>query len=126
MLDRGGGPGKGRSRGLDSGLNSDQPDHPDSMKINVARDIVPIGEFKTHASEMLRVLEQTGRPLVITQHGSPKAVVITPEAFEELAYRRFVRDKVKAGIRSAEVGKTRSLAAARDHLKKRIRATATR
>ena len=96
------------------------------MKINVARDIVPIGEFKTHASEMLRTLEHTGRPLVITQHGRPQAVVITPEAFEELAYRRDVRNKVDAGIRSAELGKTWSLSAARDHLKKRIRARAAR
>lgn len=96
------------------------------MKINVARDIVPIGEFKTHASEMIRSLAKTGRPLVITQHGSPQAVVITPEEFEELAYRRFVRDKVEAGSRSAEVSKPYSLAAARDHLKKRIRAKAAR
>jgi prevent-host-death family protein len=96
------------------------------MKINVARDIVPIGEFKTHASEMLRTLEQTGRPLVITQHGKPQAVVITPEEFEELAYRRDVRNKVEAGIRSAQLGKAWLLAAARDHLKKRIRASATR
>jgi prevent-host-death family protein len=96
------------------------------MKINVARDIVPIGEFKTHASEMLRVLEQTGRPLVITQHGRPKAVVVSPEEFEELSYTRYVREKVEAGIRSTEVGKTHSLAAARAHLKKRIRAKAAR
>jgi prevent-host-death family protein len=96
------------------------------MKINVARDIVPIGEFKTHASEMLRTLERTGRPLVITQHGKPQAVVVTPAEFEELAYRRSVREKVDAGIRSAELGKTWSLAAARDHLKKRIRGRAAR
>ena len=96
------------------------------MKINVARDIVPIGEFKTHASEMLRTLGSTGRPLVITQHGKPQAVVITPEEFEELAYRRNVRNKIEAGARSAELSKTWSLAAARDHLKKRIRARAAR
>jgi len=96
------------------------------MKVSVARDIVPVGEFKTHASEMLRVLERTGRPLVITQHGRAKAVVITPEEFEELAYTRFVRDKVRAGARAAELGKTYTLAAAREHLKKRIRAKAAR
>lgn len=96
------------------------------MKVNVARDFVPIGEFKTHASELLRSLEDTGRAFVITQHGRPQAVVITPEEFEELAYRSDVRNKVSAGIRSAEIGKAWSLSAARAHLKKRIRARVAR
>jgi hypothetical protein len=61
-----------------------------------------------------------------TQHRRVKPVVIKPGEVEQLAYRRFVRDKVMAGIRSAEFGETHSLAAARDHLKKRIRAKATR
>jgi hypothetical protein len=62
----------------------------------------------------------------LRRSGAPQAVVITPDEFEELAYRRNVRSKVDAGIRSAELGKTWSLSAARDHLKKRIRARAAR
>ena len=54
-------------------------------KINVAEDIVPIGEFKTHASQLVRHLHATGRPVVITQNGKPTAVVVTPAAFEERA-----------------------------------------
>jgi hypothetical protein len=51
---------------------------------------------------------------------------LTPKELEEPAYRRNVRSKVEAGIRSAEAGKAWSLAAARDHLKRRIRARAAR
>ncbi|MGK3963794.1 type II toxin-antitoxin system Phd/YefM family antitoxin [Sorangium sp. So ce118] len=71
-------------------------------KINVAEDIVPIGEFKTHASELLRQLHATQRPLVITQNGKPAAVVITPDAFEEIERRELVKAKVAAGIASVE------------------------
>jgi prevent-host-death family protein len=54
--------------------------------LHVAEDIVPIGEFKTHASELLRRLATSRRPLVITQNGRPAAVVLTPEEFDSLGY----------------------------------------
>ena len=37
--------------------------------------------------------------MVITQNGRAAAVVLTPEAFEELGHRAFVRSKIGAGIR---------------------------
>jgi prevent-host-death family protein len=73
-------------------------------KINVAEDIVSIGHFKTHASELLDKLHATRRPLVITQNGKPAAVVLTPEEFDDLGYHQHVREKVAAGLASAEHG----------------------
>jgi prevent-host-death family protein len=90
-------------------------------KINIVEDIVPIGEFKTHASQLLRRMRDTRSPLVITQNGRPSAVVITPEEFEELGYREFVRAKVRAGIVSAERGRTVSAATLRNRLRARVR-----
>ncbi len=77
-------------------------------KLNVAEDIIPIADFKTHASEYLRNMHRTHRPMVITQNGKPTAVVLTPEDFEALGYREFVKAKIKAGIESAESGPNRS------------------
>lgn len=85
-------------------------------KLKVSEDIVPIGEFKTHASELLRRMHDSGRPMVITQNGRPAAVVLTPEDFDELGYRAFVRAKVKAGIQSAK-RKTHSASDIREHFK---------
>ena len=92
-------------------------------KINVAEDIIPIGEFKTHASELLRQLHETQRPLVITQNGRPAAVVITPERFEEVEYRELVKAKVQAGLESAATEPTIPAVEARRRLKAKIRAT---
>jgi len=77
-------------------------------KINVAEDIVPIGEFKTHASEYVRNLHRTHRPMVITQNGKPAAVVLTPEDFEALGYREFVKAKINAALESAAKGPNRT------------------
>jgi prevent-host-death family protein len=77
-------------------------------KLNVAEDIVPIAAFKTHASEHIRNMHRTHRPMVITQNGKQAAVVLTPEDFEALEYREFVKAKIKAGIESAATGPNRS------------------
>jgi prevent-host-death family protein len=93
-------------------------------KIDIAEDLVPIGEFKTHASQLLRRLHDTGRPLVITQNGKASAVVLTPDEFEQLGYRKHVEQKIRAGERSSET-KTYSVQNVVKHLKKRIRAKAS-
>jgi prevent-host-death family protein len=89
---------------------------PKSKKLVVTEDIVPIGEFKTHASELFRRMHSSGRPLIITQNGHPAAVVLTPGDFDELGYREFVRAKVEAGIASAR-RKTHSASSVRAHFK---------
>ena len=47
--------------------------------LQVAEDIVPIGEFKAHLSERIRDLREKGRPTIITQNGRAAAVMLTPE-----------------------------------------------
>jgi len=81
-----------------------------AKRIDVVEDIVPIGHFKTHASEHIRNIHRTGRPMIITQNGRAAAVVLTPDEFEELGYRAFARAKIEAGIESAEKGPTLSAA----------------
>jgi prevent-host-death family protein len=57
----------------------------------LSEDVLPIGEFKTQASRVLRQLRQSQRPVVITQNGKPAAVLITPEEFDQMRERdRFV------------------------------------
>ncbi|MBM3275597.1 MAG: type II toxin-antitoxin system Phd/YefM family antitoxin [Candidatus Sericytochromatia bacterium] len=74
--------------------------------IQVNEDILPIGEFKTHASRLLKKLRDTRRPLVITQNGRPAAVLITPEDFDRLrVHGRFV-EAVNRGLADSEAGRT--------------------
>jgi prevent-host-death family protein len=91
-------------------------------RINVAEDIVPIGEFKTHASSLLRRLHANRRPLVITQNGRPAAVVLTPEEFEQLAHRELVRSKIRAGVK----GEGRAVSSDEARRRGKIRAAARR
>ena len=73
--------------------------------MSVRDDIIPIGEFKTHASRVIRQLRDTGRPIVITQNGRPAGVLVSAAEFDRLTERdRFV-EAVREGLADSEAGR---------------------
>lgn len=73
--------------------------------LQVAEDIVPIGELKAHLSEKIRALRGRRRPLVVTQNGKPAAVLLSPEDFDRLTTQaRFVA-AVRDGLGDLEAGR---------------------
>lgn len=64
----------------------------------ISEDILPVGEFKTHASRIIRRLQATNRPFVITQNGKPAAVLITPAEFDRLNEHAQFLDAVDEGL----------------------------
>jgi antitoxin YefM len=73
--------------------------------ISVSNDIVPIAEFKTSISKWFRSLQNTGRPLIITQNGKPAGVLLSPNDYDDLVYRKSFLDSVDRGILDADSGK---------------------
>ena len=47
-------------------------------------DIKPVTSLKTGAARLLRAVNETRRPVVITQSGEPKGVLLDYETYEEL------------------------------------------
>lgn len=73
--------------------------------LQVAEDIVPIGELKAHLSERIRALRDRRRPLVVTQNGKAAAVMLSPEEFDRLTARaRFVA-AVQDGLSDLDAGR---------------------
>jgi prevent-host-death family protein len=73
--------------------------------LQVAEDIVPIGELKAHLSEKIRALRGRRRPLVVTQNGKAAAVMLAPEDFDRLTTQaRFVA-AVQAGLNDLDAGR---------------------
>ena len=86
----------------------------------VAEDIIPLSQFKTHASKVLNNLHETGRSIVITQNGKPSAVVLTPEEFDRLNEREEFMNAVDEGRADAKAGRTYETAALEKELDKRF------
>ncbi len=73
--------------------------------LQVAEDIVPVGELKAHLSERLRLLREGGRPLIVTQNGRAAAVLLSPEEFDRLTYQARFVEAVREGLEQAGAGK---------------------
>jgi prevent-host-death family protein len=73
--------------------------------IHVSDDILPLGEFKITASRVLRRLKADRRPIVITQHGRPAAVLVAPDEFDRLNERERFVAAVREGLADSETGR---------------------
>jgi prevent-host-death family protein len=74
--------------------------------LHVSQDILPIGDFKTHAGRVLRRLRDEGRSVVITQHGRPAGVLVSPEEYDRLREHDRFLEAVQEGLADAEAGRT--------------------
>lgn len=52
--------------------------------MNISKDIKPITYLKSKAPDLLKQINETHRPVVITQNGEPKAVLQDPESYQNM------------------------------------------
>ncbi len=52
--------------------------------MNISKDIKPITYLKSKASDLLKQINETHRPVIITQNGEARAVLQDPESYENM------------------------------------------
>ncbi len=52
--------------------------------MSLKQDIRPITYLKTRAADLLNQINETQRPVIITQNGKPRGVLQTPERYEQM------------------------------------------
>ncbi len=52
--------------------------------MKISTDIKPVTYLKSRAADMLKQVNETHRPIIITQNGEPKAVLQDPESYENM------------------------------------------
>jgi len=52
--------------------------------LNLIRDIRPISYIKSHTAEMIRQVEEKKNPIVITQNGEAKAILMDIHSYQHL------------------------------------------
>jgi len=52
--------------------------------VKISADIKPVTYLKSRAKDLLKQVNETRRPVIITQNGEPKAVLQDPESYENM------------------------------------------
>ena len=52
--------------------------------MNITHDIKPVTYLKSRAADLLNQINETHRPVIITQNGEPRAVLQDPKSYENM------------------------------------------
>ena len=52
--------------------------------LNLAKDIKPISYVKAHTAEVIKQVGEQGNPIVITQNGEAKAVLLDVDSYQKI------------------------------------------
>ena len=76
--------------------------------MNIAKDILPLTDFKRRSAEVLARLAETGGPTVLTVNGRPAVVMVDPEAWEALQDQLDYMELVAAVRQGLDEGRFRA------------------
>jgi prevent-host-death family protein len=74
-----------------------------------SEDVVPLGDMKVNPGRVVRHVDETGRPVLLTSHGRGVAVVQALGEFEAAQEERDFMRAVVAGLADVEAGRVMSL-----------------
>ncbi len=77
--------------------------------------------LKRQATELLAELERSREPILITQHGLPKAYLVDVESYELLQSRMKLLEGIARGEKAIEEGRTVTHAEAEQRLSRWLR-----
>jgi prevent-host-death family protein len=77
------------------------------MAVNLKKDIKPISYIKTNAAEMMKYVNERKNPIVITQNGEAKAVLIDIETYQNTQDAFALMNIIKIAEKNIEKGKVR-------------------
>lgn len=76
--------------------------------MNISKDIKPITYLKSRAADLLKQINETHRPVVITQNGEPKAVLQDPESYENMRNAIGILKLISQGEEDIRNGKSKA------------------
>jgi prevent-host-death family protein len=78
------------------------------MFMNITKDIRPITYLKSKAPDLLKQINQTHRPVVITQNGEPRAVLQDPDSYQNMRNAIGLLKLISQGEEDIKNGKSTS------------------
>jgi prevent-host-death family protein len=76
--------------------------------MNIRSDIKPVTYLKSRAADLLNQINDTHRPVIITQNGEPRAVLQDPESYENMRNAIGILKALSQGESDLKNGKNKS------------------
>ena len=76
--------------------------------MNISSDIKPVSFLKSHAADILKQINDTHRPVVITQNGEPRAVLQDPESYDNMRKAIGLLKLISQGEEDIKQGNTKT------------------
>jgi prevent-host-death family protein len=73
--------------------------------VKFSEDVVPLGDMKVNPGKIVRRVDETGRPVLLTSHGRGIAVVQALSEYETAQEERDFMRAVVAGLADVEAGR---------------------
>jgi len=90
------------------------------MALNLRENVKPISYIKTNAAEMMRYVNERKNPIIITQNGEAKAVLIDIETYQDTEDAFALMNIIKLAEADVESGKVRKVDDVFKDLRKKI------
>lgn len=85
----------------------DPPD-PEVTQVSLKKDIRPVTYLKTRAADLLKQVNETQRPVIITQNGEPRAVLQDAKSYEDIRYALGLMKLISQGEEDVRRDRVRS------------------
>jgi prevent-host-death family protein len=89
--------------------------------MNISKDIKPITYLKSKAPDLLKQINETHRPVVITQNGKPRAVLQDPASYENMRNAIGILKLISQGEQDLKDGKVKSQEEVFAHVEKLLK-----
>ena len=88
--------------------------------MDISSDIKPITFLKANAADLLEQINETHRPVIITQNGEPKAVLQDPQSYENMRKALGMLKLISQGEEDIKKGKATSQEKVFDRLENKL------
>jgi len=90
--------------------------------MGIVKDIKPVTYLKAKAADLLDQINQTRRPVIITQNGEPRAVLQDPRSYEQMRDALGILKLLAQGETEVREGKLKDQDRVFDDLERSLRA----
>ena len=73
------------------------------MDMNITKDIKSVTYLKSRTADLLEQINNTHRPVIITQNGEPRAILQDPQSYERMRYTIGLLKLVSQGEKNIEI-----------------------